>query len=308
MTGLDDDLSEKEWTVFAPTDSAFDLLGSANLDFLTNSDNNGTDALTSLLLFHVVPGEAIATTDLECSAGINLLTMANGGQSRTLCVGGVPTYQKGASNLRDGAPAFVTKNIETCNGIIHVLDKVLLDTPLPFETDVDDVEEEVASTPTTETEEEEADMVDAVEAVTPTAPPIDEDDGDCQSIVELACGLGTFTVLCDLMETLDLTETLSNGTWTVFAPTDEALEAADLPEDDADALLNVLLFHAIPNEVLLLDDLTCTETYEMANGEVSRTVCDGDVVRRATYQKGAGNRAETKPEIIQADVLACNGT
>ncbi len=41
----------------------------------------------------------------------------------------------------------------------------------------------------------------------------------------------------------------------------------------------------------------------MTNGKDSRTICkDG-----TTYQKGGGNSDDAKPEIISADIEACNG-
>jgi uncharacterized surface protein with fasciclin (FAS1) repeats len=231
----------------------------------------------------------------------------------SLCVNGVPTFQKGAANPRDDPPKYVTKDMETCNGYINVLDQVLLDVPLPF-----DMEEAVAA----QEEEEETSASEPTAAPIAATPPTTTATTatDCQSIAALACSLANFTTLCDLVETLDLTETLSNGTYTVFAPTDEAFDEAasaltldDNNDDDQDniaTLLDIVLFHVVPDQALLLaaaSDLPCTGLQVMANGESSRTVCDGDVVRKATYQKGAGNPADRKPKIVQADILACNG-
>jgi hypothetical protein len=41
----------------------------------------------------------------------------------------------------------------------------------------------------------------------------------------------------------------------------------------------------------------------MTNGEDSRTVCKGDAI----YQKGGGNTDDALPQIISADIVACNG-
>jgi desulfoferrodoxin (superoxide reductase-like protein) len=78
LAGLEDDLSSDEWTVFAPTDLAFEALGIDNIHYLWND----TVALTQLLLFHVVPS-AMRSSEFVCEAGINLITMANGLQTRT---------------------------------------------------------------------------------------------------------------------------------------------------------------------------------------------------------------------------------
>jgi hypothetical protein len=50
----------------------------------------------------------------------------------SLCVKNVPTYQKGSSNPADDLPEIVTADLEACNGVIHVVDKVLLPMPLPY--------------------------------------------------------------------------------------------------------------------------------------------------------------------------------
>jgi uncharacterized surface protein with fasciclin (FAS1) repeats len=79
MTGLDADLSMDEWTIFAPTDLAFEeTMGEDNFNWFMNN----TNALTQLLLFHVVPTPMLSL-DFVCQQGTNLMTMANGDQSRT---------------------------------------------------------------------------------------------------------------------------------------------------------------------------------------------------------------------------------
>lgn len=120
--GLGDELAEGEWTVFAPTDEAFENIPG---DILANAMAD-TDALTNLLLFHVVKGETLFSADLPCKAGANLIEMANGFDTRTLCVGGVPTYQRGRRNSADMLPTFEATDIEACNGVIHVISEVLL--------------------------------------------------------------------------------------------------------------------------------------------------------------------------------------
>ena len=70
-----------------------------------------------------------------------------------------------------------------------------------------------------------------------------------------------------------------------------------------DCAEDVLAFHAIQDYVLYASDLKCTRRYEMANGKDSRHVCRGHDV----FQKGAGNRDNKRPEIIETDIRACNG-
>eukprot|EP00529_Nitzschia_sp_RCC80_P022801 CAMPEP_0113461128 /NCGR_PEP_ID=MMETSP0014_2-20120614/11374_1 /TAXON_ID=2857 /ORGANISM="Nitzschia sp." /LENGTH=489 /DNA_ID=CAMNT_0000352865 /DNA_START=171 /DNA_END=1640 /DNA_ORIENTATION=+ /assembly_acc=CAM_ASM_000159 len=131
--GLDDDLTTDMWTVFAPTDDAFDELGSSNLNYLLDPTN--IVELQELLLFHVVAGDVITSDELPCVAGQNLIRMASGSDARSLCEKSVPTWIKGKINEDepDGAPMYVSTDIAACNGVVHVIDKVLLTEELPFE-------------------------------------------------------------------------------------------------------------------------------------------------------------------------------
>ena len=78
---------------------------------------------------------------------------------------------------------------------------------------------------------------------------------------------------------------------TVFAPTDAAFEGVAIA-DEQEVILDILLFHVVPEVALNSDMLVCTETTEMANMEDSRHVCEKDeegfTVR---YQKGARQHA-----------------
>jgi len=113
-------------------------------------------------------------------------------------------------------------------------------------------------------------------------------------------------MLCSSLEKTGLDKVLG-GTdpFTVFAPTDEAFAklGADVLEGlDADALSDILLFHATAGEILF-DDLVCQALVPMANGKDSRTYCqDGD-----RFQKGSGNPIFNMPMIITPDLMACNG-
>ena len=140
-----------------------------------------------------------------------------------------------------------------------------------------------------------------------------EDDvgGDCSNIAEIACGTEGFETLCTAVTAAGLGDTLiGDGPFTVFAPNNEAF--GNLPEGTVEALLadvpaltNVLLFHAVVGKAIYSTDLHCTALTEMANGRDSRTVCQR--VAQKIYQKGAGNSRDKMPEIIAADVEACNG-
>ncbi|MEM6784020.1 MAG: fasciclin domain-containing protein [Bacteroidota bacterium] len=94
------------FTVFAPTDDAFAKLGHSTLDDLLKPSNR--DQLTAILTYHVVPGR-VTSHDL---ADRRSLTTVNG---QKISVG------VGVENAR-----FVATDISASNGVIHVIDTVLL--------------------------------------------------------------------------------------------------------------------------------------------------------------------------------------
>ena len=119
ISELDDDLEQDTWTVFVPTDDAFEALGRDNLDSMVFG--NDTVPLTDLLLFHIVPGVALTSDLLPCQAGENLLEMANGYDSRTKCEGGIPTVQKGSLNSKADSPRIIEADIAACNGVVSTV-------------------------------------------------------------------------------------------------------------------------------------------------------------------------------------------
>ena len=114
---LDDDLSGGTWTVFAPNNAAF----AAIADTLATLDPDG---VLDVLLFHAVAETAIVSTDLVCDG---FVTMANGQDSQTICGTETGTiFQVGEGNLPDLLPAIISIDIEACNGIVHIVDNVML--------------------------------------------------------------------------------------------------------------------------------------------------------------------------------------
>ena len=127
MTGLGDSLSTGNWTVFAPNNEAFLKLPPESVKILTNDKM----LLNRLLLFHVVDDTVLYRDDLPCVAGHNLIEMANGKDSRTLCKDirpgvPVPKYQKGKLNPKENPPQFLEFDRMACNGVVHELDAVML--------------------------------------------------------------------------------------------------------------------------------------------------------------------------------------
>jgi len=109
--GLVDTLKgEGPLTVFAPTDDAFAALPEGTVETLLMPENQ--DQLIDILTYHVVPG-AVMSGDL--SDGMEA-TAVNDGTLTIATEGGVTV---------NGANV-VTADIEASNGVIHVIDAVLL--------------------------------------------------------------------------------------------------------------------------------------------------------------------------------------
>ncbi|MEN9222790.1 MAG: fasciclin domain-containing protein [Thermostichus sp. BF3_bins_97] len=108
--GLVETLSgEGPFTVFAPTDEAFAALPEGTLEQLLLPENRET--LIQILTYHVVPGEALSTS-LEA------------GEVTT--VEGSPVEISLADGVMVNDANVVTADIEASNGVIHVIDKVIL--------------------------------------------------------------------------------------------------------------------------------------------------------------------------------------
>ncbi len=100
---------EGPFTVFAPTDEAFAKLPKGTVESLLKPENR--DQLVSILTYHVVPGDLDSGEVLESSS----LTMFNG--------------QRALIDAHKGmiGSAKITKtDIECSNGVIHVIDEVIL--------------------------------------------------------------------------------------------------------------------------------------------------------------------------------------
>jgi uncharacterized surface protein with fasciclin (FAS1) repeats len=124
---------------------------------------------------------------------------------------------------------------------------------------------------------------------------------------ETACSLPDLSSLCDLIGVFELEETLSTGTWTVFAPTNDAFAAvADaIAGLDPAVILDILLFHTVQGTAVMSSDLVCDGSLLMSNGQQSQTICDEEA--GSIFQTGPGNSADALPEIDPADIPVCNG-
>ncbi len=110
--GLVDTLKGKgPFTVFAPSDAAFKKLSRHTLNDLLRPENR--DALTAILTYHVVPGRVLAKDVVQLTRAAT----ANG-QSVDIDVSG--------GGVRIDSSNVVKTDIDCSNGVIHVIDTVLM--------------------------------------------------------------------------------------------------------------------------------------------------------------------------------------
>lgn len=226
---------EGDFTVFAPTDDAFAALPEGTVGALL-ADPEGP--LTDILLYHAAAGAAPAETIVTLDSVTTLL-----GQDVTI------TVDDGRVFLNDTIEV-VAADIMAANGIIHVIDGVLIPTA---EATIDD---------------------------------------KSATIVEAAVADGRFTTLVAAVEAAGLAETLSGeGSFTVFAPTDDAFAA--LPEGTIDTLLadpegqltDILLYHVVEGAVLAETVVTLESAITLLGQDVTITVDEeGNVFLNDTVQ------------------------
>lgn len=111
------------FTVFAPTNAAFEKLPAGTADMLMKPENK--DQLTKILTYHVVAGRM---TSKDIAAAIR----RGGGKAMLTTVQGEPltaTMMSGKLMLTDakgGMSAVTVKDVMQSNGVIHVVDTVLM--------------------------------------------------------------------------------------------------------------------------------------------------------------------------------------
>ena len=111
------------FTVLAPTNAAFDALPAGTVENLLKPENK--DTLVKILTCHVIAAKALSTD-------ITKMVMDDGGTHEVTTVGGCKLWLKaegGKVTITDesGGVATVTvADVIQSNGVIHVIDKVLL--------------------------------------------------------------------------------------------------------------------------------------------------------------------------------------
>lgn len=115
-TGLDTVLDDPDatFTVFAPTDAAFSLLGQETIDALLAD----TETLSDILLYHVIQGSEVLQDGAltVAQSDDNKVEMANGAETALSLANNTLFVNKSAVSLAD---------VMADNGVIHVVDQVI---------------------------------------------------------------------------------------------------------------------------------------------------------------------------------------
>ncbi len=123
--GLVDTLSGKgPFTVFAPTNAAFEKLPKGTVDTLVKPENKST--LSGILTYHVVAGDLKAADlakQVKDGGGKAMLKTAAGGQLTVMDAGG---GKLSITDAKGGKSMVTIGDVMQSNGVIHVVDTVLM--------------------------------------------------------------------------------------------------------------------------------------------------------------------------------------
>lgn len=233
--GLVDTLKgEGPFTVFAPSEEAFAALPAGTLETLL-ADPKGQ--LTQILLYHVVPGKVMAADVKD-------------GMEAATAQGGMVKFSVADGKVMVNDAEIVTVDIPASNGVIHVINKVIMP---PAD--------------------------EAAAAGDAAAEPMVAD------IVDTAVNAGTFGTLVAAVQAAGLVDTLKGeGPFTVFAPTEEAFAALPagtletLLADPKGQLTQILLYHVVPGAVMAADVKDGMEAATAQGGMVKFSIVDGKVM------------------------------
>jgi transforming growth factor-beta-induced protein len=255
------------FTVFAPTNGAFQTLlndlGLTAEELLAN-----TNLLNTVLLYHVVPGEVTASDILNSSTPFSTATA--GGEAVRIDV------VNGKVELNDGQAIVIQPDLQVSNGVIHVIDNVILPPSITG-----------------------ASVAAAASNAGTTGGP---------TVVDVAASVDDFSTLVAAVQAAGLVDTLNGpGPFTIFAPTNGAFQTllgelgvtADELLTDTDLLTQVLTYHVVPGRVTSTDIVSGSTPFDATtvNGAaINVNVVDGKV-----------NLNDGEAIVIIPDIEASNG-
>ncbi len=264
---------EGTFTVFAPTNAAFSAL-LASLDDFDDLDDFDTpekrEILADILKYHVIVGAAATSSDL--SDGDEFTTLQ--GEKISIKIDADVYVQDATEEDAKVGPA----DIRASNGIVHVIDKVLLPQAV-------------------------------IDALTPEPTP---------NIVELAADTEILSSLVSALVQVDAEAGFvallqTEGPFTVFAPTNQAfadlldtlgpdytgLDSFDTAEEQA-MLIKILSYHVVSG--------TAAYSTDLSDGQVVPTALEGETV---TVSLDGGvfiqDDTDVNAQVDPADITASNG-
>ena len=261
---------EGPYTVFAPTDAAFEEFGLNLSDFDTEAEN---ETLAKILSYHVAMGSVMSSS------------ITNGMEVNSLVQEPISVSVFNGSVILNGEALVTQADVMTSNGVIHVINKVLMPPSMSPQGPPGEICYDM-----------ETHTID----VTKTEETCDEMWIAAVDIPTTAAATTVHTSLVAAIAKANLTETLKGeGPFTVFAPTDEAFTAAGINLDDYDtdekisALADILLMHVVSGKVMSSNLTDGMEATALSGDKLSFTIGDTVSVNDAT--------------VIIADVPVSNG-
>jgi len=272
FAGLDGELEgRRQYTVFAPTNDAFeDLLEVLELTAEELLTEEYKELVTQVLLYHVAPGNRGSGDVVESD------------QIRTLQDSFIKVKSENGDfftgNEENGYAKLIAVDIEASNGVIHVIDSVMLP-PSEFNPGGNGDEN-------------------------------GENEKPEDSIVDIASSVDDFSILVEAVVFAGLAEELDgNRQYTVFAPTNDAfealLEALELTaeelfsEGNEGLVRNILLYHVAPGNRAAEDVVTSDRIRTASKSFIFVNEEEGDFF--------VGNDANGFAQIVEVDIFARNG-
>ncbi len=292
------------FTVLVPNNEAFAKLTQEQRDTLLKPENK--TMLRTILLYHVVPGKMTVAQLTASTVGVTEPTLVEGKLTLTSLE---PLTINNARLIKTDIPAD--------NGVIHVIDTLLMPAPKTDATEQPVTAAPViaAPEPTPTAQQETAPAAPPVSAATQAAtnaaivasqltPGIVTTPLGTTSITEVTTADPQFSTFNKLIKAAGFDQTLMNrGPMTVFAPTDEAFNK--LPKGTVDNLLkpeNLAMLQAILEYHFLPGQYTGSDV-NLMNGQPIKTTLQGATVNINTTSGVHVNDAN----VVKTDMGAKNG-
>ena len=269
------------FTVFAPVDAAFAALPDGTVDTLLLPQN--LDDLQKVLTCHVIAADMMRSDIQSAMAETGTVTMDT--------VGGCPvTFAMDGNTMtltdpRGSVARVSIRDVQQLNGVIHVVDTVLLP-------------EEAALSLENAAETTESGMR--------TDNPMTADSASAGTLMDLVTGSDDLTQLAAAVQTAGLAEALSGSDpITLFAPSNAAFDVAGSLPSDKDALRALLLAHAVPGTLTAAD----LGAAARSDGFVHVTTLSGDAlsIQMRSTPPTVFDESGTIQTISSADRMADNG-